>query len=597
MIDTNLEMSDKIGYLLYKKGIIDAQTLERAINAKNNDKSKVKRNLAQILVQDFGYDHDVIFREVAILYAFRELDTKPEEIPESRLQLIRNLIESGGENLKKQMLEHGVIPFMFDDRNRDKLILAATDPTDREIAKIAFGLNAKKHEVIFIKKKDYDKLINIILPPENEFLKELEKEQQEFLESPIDDGGIDEQELEAEINRSALINLVEGALIEGVRKGASDIHFIPRSGNKTDIMFRIDGNLQLWHTQENTLPEAVVAVVKDRSKGMDRFEREMAQDGFIQREIDNHIIRFRVSILPMVGTELRNKFESVVIRILDDRKVIKDLDKLGLAGYAKKAFEKAINEPQGMVILTGPTGSGKSTTLVAALYQVISPEVNVLTVEDPVEYVIEGARQLKIGFKMNFEQAIRSILRHDPDIVLVGEMRDRETAETAIKLANTGHLTFSTLHTNDAPSAVSRLYKMGIEPFLIAYAINLIVAQRLIRRLCNNCKKKVVNFDEEVMSAAGLNIAEWRNYTIYQAVGCDQCNHTGYKGRIAIHEALYFTKEIRHIIVRAGEEIDEEKIREQARKDGTLTLREAGFEKVKMGLTSIEEVLANTTEQ
>lgn len=597
MIDTNLEMSDKIGYLLYKKGIIDAQTLERAINAKNNDKNKVKRNLAQILVQDFGYDHDVIFREVAILYAFRELDTKPEEIPESRLQLIRNLIESGGENLKKQMLEHGVIPFMFDDRNRDKLILAATDPTDREIAKIAFGLNAKKHEVIYIKKKDYDKLINIILPPENEFLKELEKEQQEFFETPIDDGGIDEQELEAEINRSALINLVEGALIEGVRKGASDIHFIPRSGNKTDIMFRIDGNLQLWHTQENTLPEAVVAVVKDRSKGMDRFEREMAQDGFIQREIDNHIIRFRVSILPMVGTELRNKFESVVIRILDDRKVIKDLDKLGLAGYARKAFEKAINEPQGMVILTGPTGSGKSTTLVAALYQVISPEVNVLTVEDPVEYVIEGARQLKIGFKMNFEQAIRSILRHDPDIVLVGEMRDRETAETAIKLANTGHLTFSTLHTNDAPSAVSRLYKMGIEPFLIAYAINLIVAQRLIRRLCNNCKKKVVNFDEEVMNAAGLNIAEWRNYTIYQAAGCDQCNHTGYKGRIAIHEALYFTKEIRHIIVRAGEEIDEEKIREQARKDGTLTLREAGFEKVKMGLTSIEEVLANTTEQ
>lgn len=597
MIDTNLEMSDKIGYLLYKKGIIDAQTLERAINAKNNDKSKVKRNLAQILVQDFGYDHDVIFREVAILYAFRELDTKPEEIPESRLQLIKNLIESGGENLKKMMLEHGVIPFMFDDRNRDKLILAATDPTDREIAKIAFGLNAKKHEVIFIKKKDYEKLINIILPPENEFLKELEKEQQEFLESPVDDSGIDEQELEAEINRSALINLVEGALIEGVRKGASDIHFIPRSGNKTDIMFRIDGNLQLWHTQENTLPEAVVAVVKDRSKGMDRFEREMAQDGFIQREIDNHIIRFRVSILPMVGTELKNKFESVVIRILDDRKVIKDLDKLGLAGYARKAFEKAINEPQGMVILTGPTGSGKSTTLVAALYQVITPEVNVLTVEDPVEYVIEGARQLKIGFKMNFEQAIRSILRHDPDIVLVGEMRDKETAETAIKLANTGHLTFSTLHTNDAPSAVSRLYKMGIEPFLIAYAINLIVAQRLIRKLCNNCKKKVVNFDEDLMQAAGLNIAEWRNYTIYQAVGCEQCNNTGYKGRIAIHEALYFTKEIRHIIVKAGEEVDEEKIREQARKDGTLTLREAGLEKVKMGLTSIEEVLANTTEQ
>jgi len=329
---------------------------------------------------------------------------------------------------------------------------------------------------------------------------------------------------------------------------------------------------------------------------MDRFEREMAQDGFIQREIDNIIIRFRVSILPMVGTELKNKFESVVIRILDDRKVIRDLDKLGLAGTARKSFEKAINEPQGMVILTGPTGSGKSTTLVAALYQVITPEVNVLTVEDPVEYVIEGARQLKIGYKMNFEQAIRSILRHDPDIVLVGEMRDKETAEIAIKLANTGHLTFSTLHTNDAPSAVARLYKMGIEPFLIAYAINLIVAQRLIRRLCPKCKKRVINFDEGLMSAAELNIAEWRNYTIYQAVGCEECNQTGYKGRLAIHEALYFTKELRQLIVKSGIEVDEESLRIQAKKDGTLNLREAGLEKVKMGLTSIEEVLAGTSE-
>lgn len=595
MIDTNLEMTDKIGYLLFKKGIIDAQMLERAINAKAKDRSKVKRNLAQILVQDFKFDHDTIFREVAILYAFRELETRPEEVPESRLELIKNMINSAGEELKKEMLEHCIIPFMFDERNKEKLIIAAIDPTDRNIPKIAFGLNAKKYEVIFIKKKDYEKLINIILPPENVFLKAMQEENQLDLGAEGDESSLDEQELDAEINKSALINLVEGALVEGVRKGASDIHFIPKAGNKTQIMFRIDGNLQTWYIQENTLPEAVVAVVKDRAKGMDRFEREMAQDGFIQREIDNVIIRFRVSILPMVGTELKNKFESVVIRILDDRKVIRDIDKLGLIGQARKAFEKAINEPQGMVILTGPTGSGKSTTLVAALYQVITPEVNVLTVEDPVEYVIEGARQLKIGFKMNFEQAIRSILRHDPDIVLVGEMRDRETAEIAIKLANTGHLTFSTLHTNDAPSAVSRLYKMGIEPFLIAYAINLIVAQRLVRKLCPKCKKKVVNYDEALMSAAGLNIAEWRNYTIYQAAGCEECNGTGYKGRMAIHEALYFTKEIRQMIVKSGVEVDEESLRIQAKKDGTLTLREAGLEKVKMGLTSIEEVLAQTS--
>jgi type IV pilus assembly protein PilB len=407
---------------------------------------------------------------------------------------------------------------------------------------------------------------------------------------------LDEEELDAEINKSALINLVEACLVEGVRKGVSDIHIIPRSSKRTEFHFRLDGKLMLWHAQEGTLPEAVMAVVKDRSKGMDRFERERAQDGFIQREIDGHVIRFRVSVLPMVGTELRNKFESIVIRILDDRKVITDLNKLGLTGYARRSFEKAISQPQGMIILTGPTGSGKSTTLVAALYQVIDPTKNVLTVEDPVEYVIEGARQLKIGHKMNFEQAIRSILRHDPDIVLVGEMRDKETAETAIKLANTGHLTFSTLHTNDAPSAVARLYKMGIEPFLIAYAINIIVAQRLIRKLCDKCKKRVVQIDPKVAESAGINLEEWSQYEIYDAVGCEYCNKTGYKGRMAIHEALYFTKEIREMVVKSGNEVDEDAIRRQSKKDGTLTLRDSGLEKVRLGLTSLQEVVAATTE-
>jgi len=596
MIETNLEMTDKIGYLLFKKGIIDAQTLENAIAAKSNDKSKIRRNLAQILVQDFNYDHDIIFREVAILYAFRELDVDSYEIPEHRLDTIKKMIEESGEELKSVMLRYKIIPFMYDERQRDKLIIAATDPTDRNIPRVAFGLNAKKYEVIFIKKKDYDKLIEKILPPENEYLKAISQEDEDFADLAPAEGDLDEEELDAEINKSALINLVEGALVEAVRKSASDIHFIPKSGNKTEIYMRVDGTLRLWHIQDNTLPEAVIAVVKDRGKGMDRFERERAQDGFIQREIDGFVIRFRVSVLPTVGTELKNKFESIVIRILDDRKVIRDLDKLGLIGIARKNFIKAINQPQGMVILTGPTGSGKSTTLVAALYQVINPEVNVLTVEDPVEYVIEGARQLKIGYKMGFEQAIRSILRHDPDIVLVGEMRDKETAETAIKLANTGHLTFSTLHTNDAPSAVARLYKMGIEPFLIAYAINLIVAQRLIRRLCPKCKKKLNSFDEALMETVGLNIEEWKQYDVYTAAGCDHCNNTGYKGRMAIHEALYFTKEIRQLIVKSGKEVDEESIRIQAKKDGTLNLRDSGFDKVKQGLTSIEEVLSNTME-
>ncbi|MGD8306075.1 MAG: ATPase, T2SS/T4P/T4SS family, partial [Ignavibacteria bacterium] len=322
MIESNLEMTDKIGYLLFKKGIIDSQTLEKALIAKANDKNKIKRNLAQILVDDFNYDHDQIFREVAILYAFRELETRPEQIPEERIESIKKLIEEAGEPLKELMLTHFVIPFMYDERIKDKLILAAIDPTDRHIPRIAFGMNAKKYEVIFIKKSDYENLIKKILPPENVFLKAMEEGDDEFSIDDADtEDSVDEDELDSEINKSALINLIEGALVEGVRQGASDIHFIPREGKVTEVYFRTDGVLQLWHRQDNTLPEAVVAVVKDRGKGMDRFEREMGQDGFIQREIDRHIIRFRVSILPVVGTEIKNKHESVVIRILDDRKV------------------------------------------------------------------------------------------------------------------------------------------------------------------------------------------------------------------------------------------------------------------------------------
>jgi len=234
--------------------------------------------------------------------------------------------------------------------------------------------------------------------------------------------------------------------------------------SNVDFLFRIDGKLIKWHRQEKTSPEAIAAVVKDRTNGIDRFERDNAQDGFAQRIVDGYLIRFRISVLPIISSEYERRFESVVIRVIDDRNVITDLQKLGLQKQAESDFLKAVNKSKGIILLTGPTGSGKSTTLMAALHHVIDPSKNVLTCEDPVEYVIKGARQLKIGAKMTFEQAIRSILRHDPDIVMVGEIRDKITADVAVKLANTGHLTFSTLHTNDAPSAISRLYKMGLRP-------------------------------------------------------------------------------------------------------------------------------------
>jgi type IV pilus assembly protein PilB len=554
----DIDITDKIGYTLLKKGIIDYETLEKSLHTREGEDKKNRRNLGQILVTDFHVDHDLVFREVANLYAFREIYLSDELIDNVRIDFIKKYVDTLPENYRDLLIQTRMLPLKFDEKQQDKLIIIASDPTDRNIPLVARNFGVKKYEVCYCRLKELQGLMEQVVPPENEFLKLLANADVQLQGNIDDEGAVDEETLESEISKSALVNLVEGCLVEAVRQGASDIHIIGKEGNRTEILMRLDGNLKIWHVQEGTMPEAVAAVVKDRSKNVDRFEREMSQDGFIQRTIDGHQIRFRVSIMPIVGTEFKHKFESIVIRVLDDRKVITDLSKLGLQGPAKDFFYKAISKPQGIIILTGPTGSGKSTTLIAALHQVIDPTVNVLTVEDPVEYIIKGARQLKIGSKMDFDLAIRGILRHDPDIVLVGEMRDKMTAEIAIKLANTGHLTFSTLHTNDAPSAISRLYKMGIESFLIAYAINIIVAQRLIRTLCKNCKKpqKMTDKDVQIFLKFGFTEEMIKNATFYEPVGCEKCN-AGWKGRAAIHEALYFTREIKQLIVSAGDDVNE----------------------------------------
>jgi type IV pilus assembly protein PilB len=591
------DITDKIGYILLKKGVVDYETLEQALAIKDSESNKKeRRNLGQILVSEFGIDHDAVFREVANLYAFHEIYLGDENLDEERTDFIKKMVDVLPEKMRDLLVEAKVLPLKYDENQPNKLIIVAADPTDRNLPLVARHFGVRKYEVAYCRLKDIQMLLEQIIPAQNEYLKLIETNEVSFdVEEREDEAAIDEDALEAEIGKSALINLVEGALVEAVRQGASDIHVVPKEGMRTEFHFRVDGNLKIWHVQENTTPEAIIAVVKDRSKGVDRFEREASQDGFIQRVIDGNQIRFRVSILPMAGKDFRHKYESIVLRVLDDRKVITDLGKLGLVGPAKDLFHKAINQPQGMVILTGPTGSGKSTTIVAALSQVIDPTVNVLTVEEPVEYIIKGARQLKLGPKMDFDRALRGILRHDPDIVLVGEMRDRASAEIAIKLSNTGHLTFSTLHTNDAPSAIARLYKMGIEPFLLAYSINIIVAQRLVRTLCNLCREPIKEEEKAAYLKFGFTEEELMKATIYEAVGCSKCSG-GYKGRCAIHEALYFTREIRHLILEAGTDIDENAIREQAVKDGMWTLRRAGMHRVLEGVTTMQEVLGTTIE-
>ncbi len=582
---------DKVGVALLHKGIVDRETLSQAMTTKERESGTRNRSLAEILVDEFKLDHNLVFSEVARIYAFKTLKVD-EAMTERRINVIKQLIEPLNQEQKALLYKSRTLPLQFDTRTPDKLILVSALPIHRDIPRVANLFRALKYEVYYADLKSLQPHIDNILRADNVFLESI-KEMEAEISGDDAEHGIDEAELDAEINKSMLVNLFEGCLVEATRQGVSDIHIFPTTKNTTEFHFRSDGKLHVWNKVEGTRPEAVLAVVKDRSMNIDRFERDAAQDGFIQRTIDNTVIRFRVSVLPIAGSEFAQKFESIVIRVLDSRKVIKDISKIGFQPKAYEWFQTSISKPQGMVILTGPTGSGKSTTLVAALYSVITPQVNVLTVEDPVEYVIDGARQIKISHKVDFEAAIRAILRHDPDIVMVGEMRDKATADVAIKLANTGHLTFSTLHTNDAPSAVTRLFKMGIEPFLIAYAINLVVAQRLLRRLCTKCKREVHDPNIPELLNVGFTEEEIRTTTFYEAVGCNQCVK-GYKGRAAIHEALFFSKAVRQAIFESGDDIDEERVRNIAISEGMLTLRASARERVKEGVTSVAEVIAAT---
>jgi type IV pilus assembly protein PilB len=581
-----------IGDILVSQGVITDEQLQQALAILEEEPENSNRRLGQILYQDVGLSRHTIMREIAAIYAFREIMEDVETVPEDVVETIRKNIEELPEDVIEELVHQKALPFA---KSNSSLTVAAADPSDPRLQTVLNKFNFRQIELVYCRYELIEEILNQVYEQKNEFLDLLEEIDFEEPDIEAPEEEVNEEEIDAEINQSMLNSLVEGMLVESVRQGVSDLHIIPSGPTTTDIRFRIDGKLQLWYQQKNVKPEAISAVIKDKTRNVDRFERDASQDGFIQRQIDGTGIRYRVSIMPIVGEQFDRKFESIVIRVLDDRKVIRDLEKLGLQKAAKNNFVKSIQQPSGIVIITGPTGSGKSTTLVAALYYVIDPTKNVLTIEEPVEYIIEGARQLKISHHMTFDQSIRGILRHDPDIVLVGEIRDLKTAEIAIKLANTGHLTFSTLHTNDAPSAVSRLFKMGVEPFLIASAVNLVMAQRLIRRLCSECKE-VYEPHPEMARGLGFTDEEIESTTFYKAVGCEKCSGSGYKGRSAIHEALFFSKEIKQMILDSGGDIDEGSIKALAMEQGMLTLRGSGRERIKEGVTTIEEIIAVTRE-
>ncbi len=596
-------VQDRVVQALLRAGSVAREVVDETIEAKRQQ--GLRESLWRVLAEDPKVDRETVYAQAALTYAFR---IAPVQEREPDADFAKTVMESFAERPRDRLVELNVVPYAYAQEPATgmlRLVFITDDPTHPQLPRAMQALELDRFELCYAPREVVRDVLREAFPRKNEYLERI----QESSGSDAFDMGVsfetgektlvDEEALEAEMSRSALINLVEALLIESVRLGASDIHIYPNAQRRVEVHFRVDGRLQHWHTEERGHPEALLAVIKDNAVNVDRFERDMAQDGFIQRWVDDTLIRYRVSVLPIANANQDLRAESIVIRVLDDRKVITDLGKLGLLPFALSQFDKAIRQPNGMVILTGPTGSGKSTTLVAALSNVVNPEVNVLTIEDPVEYMIPGVRQIKLGHKLSLEGALRAVLRHDPDVVMVGEMRDKATAELGVKLANTGHLTFSTLHTNDAPSAVSRLYKMGLEPFLIAYAINLVVAQRLMRTLCPACKQQVPEEELEpaLLRELGFTDEDLAGTTFYKAqhgTGCSTCKGRGYKGRRAVAEALYFSPAIRQLIVEAGETIDEDSISRVAQQEGMLTLQASARELVKMGETSVEEMIRVT---
>jgi type IV pilus assembly protein PilB len=403
-----------------------------------------------------------------------------------------------------------------------------------------------------------------------------------------EDDEIDVSSLARMSEDAPVVRLVNVLLVDALQRGASDIHIEPYE-KEMRIRFRIDGVLYDVMHPPLRLRDALISRIKIMSK-LDISEKRLPQDGRIKiklradgrsRELD-----FRVSTLPTLFGE------KVVMRLLDKEKLMLDMTKLGFEPESLVKFKRNIERPYGMVLVTGPTGSGKTNTLYSALQSLNTTETNIMTAEDPVEFNLVGINQvqMKEQIGLNFAAALRSFLRQDPNIVLVGEIRDFETAEIAIKAALTGHLVLSTLHTNDAPSTISRLMNMGIEPFLVATSVNLIQAQRLIRRVCGECKE-VHPTPSEALIEIGFTPDEARELKIYKGKGCAKCNNTGYKGRVGLYEVMEITDDIRELILIGASALE---LRKRAIENGMLTLRASGLVKIRNGVTTIEEVVRET---
>ena len=396
-----------------------------------------------------------------------------------------------------------------------------------------------------------------------------------------------EQDLASQVQDKPLVKLVDSIIADAIRKGASDIH-IECYERRIRVRFRVDGKLR----EMDPLPFKYRAAIISRVKIMadlDISERRLPQDGRIKVKVAGRAIDLRVSVLPTIFGE------KVVMRILDPKSLMVDMTQLGFERASLDRFDTAIHLPFGIILVTGPTGSGKTTTLYSGLKQINTPDVNIMTAEDPVEFNFDGINQVAVrsDIGLTFAAALRSFLRQDPDIIMVGEIRDTETAEIAIRAALTGHLVFSTIHTNDAPSTVSRLIDMGIPPFLVASSTKLIMAQRMVRTVCQDCREEV-KVDKETLIKLGVSEDQADDFKVYDGKGCPTCNETGSKGRTGIFEVMVITPTIERMIL---DQKSTPELRAQAIKEGMLTLRMAAIEKLRRGEINMQEVMSKSASE
>jgi type IV pilus assembly protein PilB len=548
------------------KNVITAEHLEKALAIQKNKGG----SLSKIIIEQGFATEKQIMAGLSEYLGLPPIDLSKIKIPPEIIEIIPKTVA-----LFYQAVPISKIGKLLTVAMADPLNIFAIDDI-----KIVTGYNIQP---VISNFKDVQQTIeNYYAPPSTE-IQEIVKE------VPISEVEIEREE---EINLSELIEQTDKApvirivnliLYQGIKNKASDIHLEPYE-HQLRLRYRIDGILFENPPPPKHMHAAIVSRIKILSK-LDIAERRTPQDGRFRIRIEGKDVDFRVSILPT------SFGEKVVMRILDKGSLSMDLSKLGLSGRSSEIFKHSIKAPYGMILITGPTGSGKTTTLYSALSTINEPGVNIITIEDPVEYQFPGINQIAVRPEvgLTFASGLRSILRQDPDVIMVGEIRDVETAEIAIQSALTGHLVFSTLHTNDAAGSITRLIDMGIEPFLLSSSLLMVVAQRLVRKICPTCKKPV-EVPLSVLERLGFKSGKDNIPVFYKGVGCKQCKNIGYSGRLGLYEVLEVNKNVRDLII---QRVTADEIKEQALKDGMQTLRESGLEKAREGFESNSERLKN----